>query len=64
MLSKPVSIALLFVMTAFLLPGCSSGGGGNNNDSADRTPPVITLVGPAAMDHEHARLRFRDATLG
>ena len=52
MLSKPVSIALLFVMTAFLLSGCGGGGGGNNNNSADRTPPVITLVGPAAMDHE------------
>ena len=34
-----------------LLPGCG-GGGGNNNRPADRTPPVITLLGAATINHE------------
>ena len=54
MLSRSTRLIVSVFAMAFVLHGCGGGGGDDSSDSgsADRTPPVITLVGSATVNHE------------
>ena len=55
MQSRSSSVAVSGLALAVLLVGCGGGGGGGgdtNVDPADRTAPVITLIGPSNVPHE------------
>ena len=55
MLYKSYLAATACLPAAVLLVGCGGGGGGGdsaNVDPADRTAPVITVLGSSTVDHE------------